>query len=240
MEVKELFKQRSITACMKASYETMTSDPRSLVKQTWTTHVPFAVLLAVTFYFFLPNKSLHDWGVTSPMASFILQTVVYGATLIMAAVAFWHLLPKRQHPEKEKKAEMSEKKSQGEKRMLGKSLLLVLRHFGGFLSTAFLGMMIVGVVTFIAALPSIILTIAQLYSQLGALDGDPLGVPGYFTPLLFIVFILTSLIFVYALSWLGLAMTYQYGSYKLQDEEKKKMIDSKTTETGVTERITSY
>lgn len=219
---------------MKASYETMTSDIRSLVKQTWTTHVPFAVLLAVTFYFFLPNKSLHDWGVTSPMASFILQTVVYGATLIMAIVSFWHLMPKHQ---------LHTKGSKG-----FKGLQRVLRHFGGFLSTAFLGMMIVGVATFIAALPSIILTVAQLYSQLGALEGDPLGVPGYFTPLLFIIFILTSLIFVYALSWLGLAMAYQYGSYKLQDEEKKKMtdeekkkmIDSKTTETGVTERITSY
>ena len=46
MEVNELFKHRSITACMRASYDTITSDFRSLVKQTWTTHVPFAVFLA--------------------------------------------------------------------------------------------------------------------------------------------------------------------------------------------------
>ena len=84
-------------------------------------------------------------------------------------------------------------------------------------------MLIVGVVTFVAAVPSIILTIAQLYSQLGALDGDPLGVPGYFTPLLFIVLIITSLIFVYALSWLGLSLAFQYGSYKVQDEEKQNL-----------------
>ncbi len=32
MEVNELFKQRSITACMKASYNTVTSDIRSLVQ----------------------------------------------------------------------------------------------------------------------------------------------------------------------------------------------------------------
>ena len=34
MEVNELFKHRSITSCMRASYDTITSDFRSLVKQT--------------------------------------------------------------------------------------------------------------------------------------------------------------------------------------------------------------
>ena len=96
MEVNELFKQRSITACMKASYNTVTSDIHSLVKQTWVTHVPFAVLLAIVLYFLLPNKSLHDWGEANPMASFILQTIIYAATLVMAAVSFWHLLPHKQ------------------------------------------------------------------------------------------------------------------------------------------------
>ena len=163
MEVNELFKQRSITACMKASYNTVTSDIKSFVKQTWTTHVPFAVLLAIVLYFLLPNKSLHDWGVVNPMASFILQTIIYLATIVMAVISFWHLMPRKQLCAK------------GEKRKVGKSLLRILRHFGGFFMTCFLGIMIVGIATFIAALPSIILIIAQFYSQLGALDGDPLG-----------------------------------------------------------------
>ena len=176
MEVNELFKHRSITACMRASYDTITSDFRSLVKQTWTTHVPFAVLLAI--------------------------------------VSFWHLLPRKQLCPK------------GEKRKIGKSLLRILRHFGGFFLTGFLGMIIVGIATFIAALPSIILIIAQFYSQLGALDGDPLGVPGYFTPLLFLVFTITFLLIIYALSWLGISLAYQFGSYKVQDEEKQRMKES--------------
>ena len=108
---------------MKASYNTVTSDIRSLVKQTWITHVPFAVLLAIVLYFLLPNKSLHDWGEANPMASFILQTIIYAATLVMAAVSFWHLLPHKQLC------------PQGEKRMPGKSLVRILRHFGGFLMT---------------------------------------------------------------------------------------------------------
>ena len=180
MEVNELFKQRSITACMKASYNTVTSDIKSFVKQTWATHVPFAVLLAIVLYFLLPNKSLHDWGVVNPMASFILQTIIYLATIVMAVISFWYLMPRKQLCAK------------GEKGKVGKSLLRILRHFGGFFMTCFLGIMIVGIATFIAALPSIILIIAQFYSQLGALDGDPLGVPGYFTPLLFLVFTITS------------------------------------------------
>ena len=186
MEVNELFKQRSITACMKASYNTVTSDIKSFVKQTWATHVPFAVLLAIVLYFLLPNKSLHDWGVVNPMASFILQTIIYLATIVMAVISFWYLMPRKQLCAK------------GEKRKVGKSLLCILRHFGGFFMTCFLGIMIVGIATFIAALPSIILIIAQFYSQLGALQGDPLGVPGYFTPLLFVVFIITFLLILYA------------------------------------------
>ena len=214
MEVNELFKQRSITACMKASYNTVTSDIKSVVKQTWATHVPFAILLAIVLYFLLPNKSLHDWGVVNPMASFILQTIIYLATIVMAVISFWHLMPRKQLCAK------------GEKRKIGKSLIRILRHFGGFFMTCFLGIMIVGIATFIAALPSIILIIAQFYSQLGALQGDPLGVPGYFTPLLFLVFTLTSLLIIYALTWLGIALAYQYASYKVQDEEKKKLKES--------------
>ena len=218
MEVNELFKQRSITACMKASYNTVTSDIKSFVKQTWATHVPFAVLLAIVLYFLLPNKSLHDWGVVNPMASFILQTIIYLATIVMAVISFWHLCAK------------------GEKRKVGKSLLRILRHSGGFFMTCFLGIMIVGIATFIAALPSIILIIAQFYSQLGALDGDPLGVPGYFTPLLFLVFTITSLLIIYALSWLGISLVYLYGSYKVTDEEKQKQKDSQQMTTTEIEK----
>lgn len=224
MEVNELFKQRSITACMKASYNTVTSDIKSFVKQTWATHVPFAVLLAIVLYFLLPNKSLHDWGVVNPMASFILQTIIYLATIVMAVISFWYLMPRKQLCAK------------GEKRKVGKSLLRILRHFGGFFMTCFLGIMIVGIATFIAALPSIILIIAQFYSQLGALDGDPLGVPGYFTPLLFLVFTITSLLIIYALSWLDISLAYLYGSYKVTDEEKQKQKDSQQMTTTEIEK----
>ena len=177
MEVNVLFKQRSITSCMKASYDLLTSHPKAFIKQSWTTQVPLAILLAVVLYFLLPNKSLHDWGVYNPWASFIVQTIIYAATIVMAIVAFWHLLPRQQFCPK------------GEKRKMGKSTLGT----------------------------------AQLFSQLGALDGDPLGTPGYFTPLLLLILVITCYLFVGILSWLGITLAYQYGSYKVQDEEKEKI-----------------
>ena len=84
--------------------------------------------------------------------------------------------------------------------------------------------------------PSIILIIAQFYSQLGALDGDPLGVPGYFTPLLFLVFTITFQLIIYALSWLGISLAYQFGSYKVQDEEKQRMKESQKMATAEIEK----
>ena len=153
MEVNELFKHRSITSCMRASYDTITSDFRSLIrKQTWTTHVPFAVLLAIVLYFLLPNKPLHDWGAVNPMASFILQTIIYGATIVMAIVSFWHLLPRKQLCPK------------GEKRRIEKIPPPHSPPLRRFFLTSFLGMIIVGIATFIAALPSIILIIAVLFT----------------------------------------------------------------------------
>lgn len=78
-----------------------------------------------------------------------------------------------------------------------------------------------------AALPSFVVIAVQLQSQLGAMEGDPLGVPSYFTPLMFAVFIISSLIVVYAVDWLGFSLAYQYGSYKKQDEERKMLNQEK-------------
>ncbi len=228
MVITDLSKVRSMTACMKASYQAMTCDIRKTAKQTWITHVPFAILLTIVFYFLLPNKSLHDWGELNPLSSFILQSAVYLATIVMAIVAFVYTLPVKQ---------IRQTGTQQKKKLMA---LRVLRHFGGFLLTAFLGIMILCMVTIVAALPSIIITIAQLYSQLGALEGDPLGVPSYFTPLLFVVFFITSLLLVYALTWLGITFAYQYSSYKIQDEERLKMKESQREADTETEKHPSY
>lgn len=216
MNLKDLFKTRSVTGCMKASYDTINSHILSIIKKTWWATLPFSILAAIVLYFLLPNKALHDWGIMNPWASFILQTVVYALFIIFAIVvsaAKWSWV-------------------NGEKfthnispRTIGKFICTVFksgfRHFWGYFKTCFLGGIIIAIVTAIVCLPGIVLIVAQLFSQLGALEGDPLGVPGYFTPLLFLVFTAISFILCHVVAWLQITLVYQYGSYMKQEEEKQ-------------------
>lgn len=216
MNLKDLYKTRSVTACMKASYDTISSHLLSLIKKTWWATIPFSVLAALVLFFLLPNKPLHDWGQANPWASFILQTVVYVLFVvfaIVASVAKWGWLN-------------GKKFSQNiAPRSIGKFLWTVIkngfRHFGGYFKTCFLGGIIITLITVVVCLPAIILIVAQLYSQLGALEGDPLGVPGYFTYLLLFVFAAVSFILCHVFAWLQFTCVYLYGSYKQQEEEKK-------------------
>lgn len=216
MEVNTLFKQRSITACMRSSYDLMTSRFRQLIKHTWQTNLPFAILLGITLYFMMPNKSLHDWGAMNPMMSFILQTIIYVATIAMffVTVFFTHRWVMKVTTANE--APMT-------KLSLGKKSILILRHLGGYLMTCFLGGLICLVLIGISCLPASIITTAQLFSQLGALDGDPLGTPAYFTPLLFFILFATCFVIIYLIHWLGITLVYQHGSYSAKDAEKARL-----------------
>lgn len=218
MKLKDLYKTRSVTACMKASYDTISSNILSIIKKTWWATIPFSVLAALVLFFLLPNKPLHDWGQANPWASFILQTVVYALFVVFAFVvsaAKWGWLN-------------GKKFSQNiAPRSIGKFLLTIIkngfRHFGGYFKTCFLSGIIIAIITVVVCLPAIILIVAQLYSQLGALEGDPLGVPGYFTFLLLFVFTAVSFILCHVIAWLQITCVYQYGSYKQQEEEKKQI-----------------
>ncbi len=210
METEKYLKVRSMTACMKTAYEMMTSNAKALVRKTWITHVPLAILLAVVLYFLLPDKTLHDWGADNPWASFIVQTIVYVATIAMVFISMIFTIPVHSlHHEGEKKSKI-------------KTIGRILRHFGGFLTTILLGTLVVCIIACIAALPSFVLMTVQIQSQIGGLEGDPLGVPAYFTPLLIIIFTLSWLIIVYAADWIVFSLAYQYGSYKVMDEEKER------------------
>ena len=216
MEVNTLFKQRSITACMRSSYDLMTSNFKLLIKQTWQTNLPFAFLLGITLYFMMPNKTLHDWGAMNPMMSFILQTIIYVATITMFFVTVYFT---RRWVIKTATASHAP----ATKISFGKRSLRILRHLGGYLMTSFLGGLICLVLIGISCLPASIIATAQLFSQLGALDGDPLGTPAYFTPLLFIILFATCFVIIYLIHWLGITLTYQHGSYSVKDAEKAKL-----------------
>lgn len=96
-----------------------------------------------------------------------------------------------------------------------------MAHWGGLFTMGLLGGIIVMLLGVVVALPALILGGAQTFSQLGALAGDSLGVPGYFTPLLLLA--TTAILFVYSYisTWLGIAYAYLCGAYDTQEKEKK-------------------
>lgn len=111
--------------------------------------------------------------------------------------------------------------AKGEKFRFLASYKIGLAHWGGLFTMGLLGGIIVMLLGVFVALPALILGGAQTFSQLGALAGDPLGVPAYFTPMLLLA--TTAILFVYSYvsTWLGIAYAYLCGAYDTQEKEKK-------------------
>ena len=73
-------------------------------------------------------------------------------------------------------------------------------------------------------IPLFIITIAQGVNQLGIIDGDQSGVPGYLPYLLFMTSVVTMFIFVYLSMWADFVLYYAYGSIEAIEKEKKEAI----------------
>lgn len=192
---------RSITSCMKEAYSLLLTNYKSLVKKTYLVALTFSVFLSVTYYFFLPNKSLHDWGVKQPIMAFVVQTVVYIATFIFFVLyqrSVWKWIP-HDH------------------------FKIGLRYVGRIVSLVVLGILLVVCLGCIVVLPTIILSVSQIQSQIGALSGDALGVPSYFTFLLFLTLVVTFFVMSYLTAWLNIACKYLCASITVQNVERHKM-----------------
>lgn len=306
MDTSILFKYRSVTACMKVSYDTITSNITSLLKKTWWASLALAFLTALTLYFMMPNKALHDWGIASPWSSYIIQTLVYLGTWLAtfvygAAIWTWinHLsfktnlirntivclifqviiflivwesngiqtffLEHTAHAASTSAATAVAEPTQAmadgasfasgmaicailglvnfiimmlffvpfqhvlpqvmlkkpnEKWEIWKSFKTGFHHFGSLFKMVFLGAIIIGIMMCIIFIPIFILTWIQLTAQLGALDGDPLGLPSLFPLLVIVVFTLVIFIFLYIASWLTLSYAFLFGSNHTRDLEK--------------------
>lgn len=92
-----------------------------------------------------------------------------------------------------------------------------LKHCGSAFWTLIVTLFMAIVAYVMITLPAIILTLAQFYSQIGALLGDPSGTPGYFMWLivltLFAGLTLSSIVIV----WAEYVCFYYYGSIKAQE-----------------------
>ena len=115
----------------------------------------------------------------------------------------------------------------GEKIEPWKTFKKGFRYSGAIFKMGFLGTIILCVIACIIVIPASILGWAQLSSQLGALEGDPLGVPGYFTPLFLVVLTLTMFVISYTYCcWLGISFAFLYGSKKTQEEERRLALEN--------------
>lgn len=273
---------------MKASYDKLGGGVTSLLKSTWWAVLIYAVLLALTIYFRLPNKALHDWGEASPIASYILQTLIYLLTFLASIVmgtALWSWLnhkPFVRNLWRFTWASLASDfvaalllgialagsnavsqnlqiqmgvlafltiialvlylpffyivpgimmKDKGEKLYPWRSYKMGLSHAGSIFMTGFLGALIIMILGFFITLPAFLLGGAQLFSQLGALGGDPLGVPGYFIPLFLTVLTAVCFLCIYLTAWLSVSFIYLYGAIEARELEKAQMTGgSRTTE----------
>ncbi len=259
-----------------------------ILRQTWWIVLIQALVMAATCYFCLPNKALHDWGVNNPYASFVIQSFVYLAGLVMSIVVtacFWKVINGKKWKTNLLRTlvvalisfaigavagtvfqlvgnwltttpALSDEMPSTESMMttwvfVSIAIMLVLvvvltpfsyaftrymiagkrlpwkgygvgfKYWGTLFLTQLLAGIIVGVILAAISLPLDILIASQLLSQLGALDGDSLGIPSYFTPLLLIALAVFWYVATYAVLWVEVVFTYQYGSIETQQREKK-------------------
>lgn len=101
-----------------------------------------------------------------------------------------------------------------------KSYKMGFRHCGAIFKMGFLGGLLLIVCNIVLSIPMSIITGAQIFSQLGVLDGDPAGVPAYFTPLYIIVSTLAFFFYYYICNWLLISYIYLYGSIENDEKEK--------------------
>lgn len=100
---------------------------------------------------------------------------------------------------------------------------ICMRHWGSLFLVGFIMSIVVFVLTIATEFPAFILFIANVQSQLGALQGDPLGMPSYMGWLNLVVFIIAGFIQAYVhLSFL-FPMYYLYGSIQTQEREKDEL-----------------
>ncbi len=140
--------------------------------------------------------------------SFLLYIILY----LLAYLPFAYIVPRYMLLEK------------GEALRPWKSFKVGLRHCGAIFKMGFLGGLLIMVCNVVLYIPMAIITGAQVFSQLGVLDGDPAGVPGYFTVLNLVVSTLVFFIYYYIVNWLLLSFIYLYGSIECDEKEKAKLL----------------
>lgn len=97
------------------------------------------------------------------------------------------------------------------------------RHWGFLLITNFISMLIIIVLSSILFIPFSIILTAQVFNQLGMLDGDPNGAPNGFFAGVIAVTVLTIFIDAFLYIWYYFVLYYAYGSIEALEKERKEL-----------------
>lgn len=206
----EIFKNQSLKQCFYSAATDCVKNIKRYMRSMWPAMLLFAVLLSVTEYFFLPNKALHDWGIEQQMTSFVVQTVVYVLTI---AALFLPIKPF---------INLTGQKPAAKKALHGMKLLI--KHPGDTLIAFILLVFIAVAVMIILAMPAGIMTTAFSMAQIGTLEGDPLGLPAYFTAIMLIMMTASNFLLACVIFYATMVMTFLAGSCAVRDREKKAII----------------
>lgn len=105
-----------------------------------------------------------------------------------------------------------------------KSYATGFRHIGFIFITMLLTDIITAVVGGIISLPFLILVVAQTFSAVGVVNGDPSGMPGYFAALHGATYGLTTMLLMYVMMFSILVNMFMYGSIEQQRKERRKTV----------------
>ena len=105
-------------------------------------------------------------------------------------------------------------------RIMGSGYSQGLRHWGYIFSVLFVVALIASIILMVTTLPAIILLMAHMRSQAGALMGDPLGMPSYMSWLSLLVYTLAAFIQAYVIMAAFFPAYYMAGSIEQQELSK--------------------
>jgi hypothetical protein len=98
------------------------------------------------------------------------------------------------------------------------------RHWGFLIGTLILVFIIMTAATLLCCMPGVIITIANVKAYIGALEGDPLGMPDYLPTLSFIAFTIAGFIQAFVHLWSVFPLYYTIDTIKQKEINKKKYL----------------
>lgn len=190
-----LLKIRSSRACIRDGYRMFTENFRRIFRYTWPLAIGFAVLSAVA----------------SALPVLISPTLTLAGLLIemVAVIVLLWLANKALH----KRGFLEKTPKVGVKAWMS--------HLGMLLLVIIVCLVIVSIITLLTSLPSVIMMAANWESQMGVINGDPVGMPGYVVWLSIGAFLIAGFLRAYVWMTVICPLYLTKASIAVQEEERQ-------------------